>query len=198
MRIAILCITAVCLGSGCQQPTSVPNDLNGAWQIRTRKVETATDTTVDQYRQPSLLIFADRYYSLVRTLGDTSMRAFAERWSPTDEEKVARFDEMLVNAGQYDIEGETITARPIISRFPEFMGGVITYRYTIEGDTLTLTALDEYSFDGAQAPWAAAGIHTTLKFTRAGSIPRAGGVGAKSPGTSGRGPRPLTGESSAS
>lgn len=38
--------------------------------------------------------------------------------------------------------------------------------YRRSADTLWLTWLDEYSYDGVQAPWAAAGDHVTLKLVR--------------------------------
>jgi hypothetical protein len=45
-------------------------------------------------------------------------------------------------------------------------GGTLLYEYSVVGDTLNLTSLDEYSFDGIQAPWAASGSRVRLSLTR--------------------------------
>ena len=87
---------------------------------------------------------------------------------PTDSEMVRRYGEIIVNAGSYKPQNDsTLTLYPVVSRVPEFMaGGRLTYRYAVRADTLWLTSLDEYSFDGIQAPWAAAGNTVTLKLRR--------------------------------
>jgi hypothetical protein len=101
------------------------------------------------------------------------MRAFKERWFPTDEEMIQRYGEIVVNSGTYRQADSTITARPVVSRVPEFMdGGTLLYEYRVLGDTLWLTSLDEYSYDGVQAPWAVAGNHVTLTLTRVGVLQR--------------------------
>ena len=104
--------------------------------------------------------------------GTTSLRAFEERWVPTDAEKIQRYGEIVVNSGTYTVGGESsITLRPTVSRVPEFMGGgTMLAEYRVVGDTLWYTQVDEYSFDGVQTPWAAAGGRVTLKFTRAEAL----------------------------
>ncbi len=52
------------------------------------------------------------------------------------------------------------------------MGGKMLYEYRVEKDILWLTLTDEYSYDGRQAPWAEAGIRTTLKLERVEAIGR--------------------------
>ena len=47
----------------------------------------------------------------------------------------------------------------------EFMGGHMTYAYQWSGKNLILTLMDEYTYDGVQAPWMSESrgrIHLTL------------------------------------
>jgi hypothetical protein len=101
---------------------------------------------------------------MVWTFGNEPQRPFIARWNPTDAEKIDRFDSLVVNAGTYEIEGQTLIARPLVARIPDFMGGKLICEYHIEKDTMTLKFVDEYSFDGVQAPWVASGgLVLTLK-----------------------------------
>jgi hypothetical protein len=151
---------------GCQSP-AVENGLLGAWEVSVIESANSKGRSVNQNPQPGLAIFTPTHYSLIWIPGSTAMRAFRDRWVPTDEEKIQRYGEIVVNAGTYSQTESTITARPVVSRVPEFMeGGRLLYEYRVEADTLTLTSVDEYSFDGFQAPWAASGDRVTLTLRR--------------------------------
>jgi hypothetical protein len=153
---------------GCLPNSSMDNALLGVWQIQKIETKTLNGSSVNSDPQPSLAIFTESHYSLVWMPGATGMRAFKQRWMPTDEEKIQRYGEIVVNAGTYTLSGSTLTAHPVVSRVPAFMGGgKMLYEYPVEGDTLWLTTLDEYSYDGKQSPWAAAGTRTTLTLNRA-------------------------------
>ena len=104
---------------------------------------------------PNLFIFTPRHYSMIWVLG--ASEPFAERWEPTDEEKKERFDSMVVNAGTYEIDGDTLTAHPMVARIPDFIGGRLICEYNVDNDMMRLKFVDEYSFDGVQAPWVASG-----------------------------------------
>ena len=71
---------------------------------------------------PNLIIFTRKYYSMIWIFGPEAKRPFAKRWSPTDAEKIQRFDSLVVNAGTYAVEGSTLIARPLVARIPDFMG----------------------------------------------------------------------------
>jgi len=102
---------------------------------------------------PSQIIFTKSHYSTVWMPGTEALRAFAERWNATDEEKIRRYGEITVNTGTYSIEGDRIVIHPVVSRVPEFMGGTMVYGYKWSGERLVLTFLDEKTFDGVPAPW---------------------------------------------
>lgn len=158
---------------GCRSTPSLDNSLLGVWQVRVIENTTSGDSSINRNPQPSLAIFTQSHYSLIWMPGTTGMRAFKQRWLPTDEEKIQRYGEIVVNSGTYTQTESTITAQPVVSRVPEFMGGGrLVYEYRVEGDTLSLTSLDEYSYDGIQAPWAAVGDRVTLTLTRVGELQR--------------------------
>ena len=167
-RSTLICMARV-WSSACQQPPSTEGALSGAWSIQEIEVTSAGETTVTPDPQPGLAIFTESNYSLVWMPGITSLRAFEERWVPTDAEKIQRYGEIVVNSGTYTVGAESsITLRPTVSRVPEFMGGgTMLAEYRVVGDTLWYTQVDEYSFDGVQTPGAAEGGRVTLRFTRA-------------------------------
>jgi hypothetical protein len=102
--------------------------------------------------QPSMIIFADKHYSMFWTRGGSSMRGYRDRWVPTDEEKLKRFGEIVVNFGTYVLEGSELKTYPIAAKTPEFIGGIFIYDISwLDGD-LVLTMLDEYSYDNVQNP----------------------------------------------
>jgi len=137
---------------GCSpQVNSEQAIFEGVWSIN--KIERDNEQTQNLDPLPSLIIFTKKHYSIVWMPGDTAIEAFAERWSPTNEEKIQRYEEIVVNTGTYEIEGTQIEVRPVIARIPEFIGGLMIYEYEKLGDSLTLTLMDEYTFDGVQAPW---------------------------------------------
>ncbi len=102
--------------------------------------------------QPSLIIFADKHYSMFWTRGESSMRAFRNRWVPTDEEKLKRFGEIVVNFGTYVLEGSELRTYPIAARTPEAIGGFWVYDVNWSNGDLVLTMLNEVSYDDVQNP----------------------------------------------
>jgi hypothetical protein len=135
----------------------------GVWQIKDLASKDGSGR-MDSKPIPSLFIFTPHHYSMVWVGGTELQRTFAERWSPTDAEKIERYNSLVVNSGTYEIEDSTITVCPIVARVPEFMGGTLVFEYRVEDDILWLTMVNEYSYDGVQAPWVAdnAGLILTL------------------------------------
>ena len=126
----------------------------GVWQIK--EVATQSGALVTDKPLPSIFIFTPGHYSMLWVLS-TKTEPFAERWNPTDAEKIKRFNSMIINSGTYEVEDSTITMYPVVARIPDLMGGKQIGEYLVEHDTMRLKFVDEYSFDGVQAPWVASG-----------------------------------------
>jgi hypothetical protein len=127
----------------------------GVWQVK--EIARQGGGSITDKPFPSIIIFTPRHYSMVWVFGADPLRSFAERWNPTDVEKIERFDSLVVNSGTYEIEGSMLTVHPIVARIPEFVGGTLVCEFRIENDSLQLKFVDEYSYDGVQAPWVARG-----------------------------------------
>jgi len=138
--------------------------LEGVWQIQ--QITPKDGGPVNRNPLPSLVIFTPEHYSMVWMAGSEAPRAFAKHWVPTDAEKIARYDAILVNSGTYETGQGKLTMTPIVARVPEFIGGTIEWEYRLSGDVLVLTFLDEHSFDGVQAPHAKSGGGVILSLDR--------------------------------
>jgi hypothetical protein len=90
--------------------------LKGAWRI----VElTSGDGKTNNKPEPSLYIFTDRHYSIMRV---TAPRGpYPE--SPTDKDKVAAFDPFIANSGTYQVTGTQLTTQPMVAKNPNAMTG---------------------------------------------------------------------------
>jgi len=133
----------------------------GVWQVREIVRQDVARSHVE-YPLPSVFIFTEHHYSMMWLPSIESQRSFAERWNPTDQEKIERFNSLIVNAGSYEIKCSTLTAHPVVARIPDFVGGKLICEYRIENETMWLKFLDEYSFDGVQAPWVKGGGLTLI------------------------------------
>lgn len=130
----------------------------GVWQIKEIGRQNVKDSITDK-PFPNILIFTPHHYSMVWVFGENARRAFSKHWKPTDAEKIERFDSMVVNAGTYEIEGSTLTVHPVVARIPGFVGGKLICEFHVDRDTMKLRFIDEYSYDGVQAPWVKSGGH---------------------------------------
>ena len=126
----------------------------GVWQVKEIRRQNVESQVTDK-PFPNLFMFTPSHYSMAWVLG--ASQTFTERWKPTKEEKIERFDSLVVNAGTYETDGNTLTAHPMVARIPDFIGGKLICEFHVEKDILRLKFVDEYSFDGVQAPWVAQG-----------------------------------------
>jgi len=161
-RMALLLMTTVFIAcTPIKKDTR--NSIVGVWNIIA--IDNDDEPTTNKEPLPSQIIFTRRHYTIVRMFGEDPIRAFAVRWHPTDEEKLKRFGEVGVNTGTYEVHDDVIRVYPRIARMAEFMGGHMTYAYQWSGKSLILTLIDEYTYDGVQAPWMSESrgrIHLTL------------------------------------
>jgi hypothetical protein len=95
--------------------------LEGAWRV-TEIVVTGADASNTPNPQPGLFIFTRTYYSFFWVPGNQP-RALFKAEDPTTAEKVAAFDSLVGNTGRYEMSGSTLTARPMVARFQNCMGG---------------------------------------------------------------------------
>ncbi len=62
------------------------------------------------------------------------------QWSAEDSEKAAAYSSYLTYAGDFDVDGNTITHKVRYSIFPNWVGGSQVRKAVLEGDTLFLEA----------------------------------------------------------
>jgi hypothetical protein len=151
-RISMFVIAVIMLLYGaCEKKVE---GVVGVWEID--QVHHGDRLITDQ-SLPSLFIFTHDHYSMLWVLAAKPEQPFAKRWEPTDEEKLKRFNSLIVNSGTYEIAGDTLTMHPVVARVPDLVGGKQIGVYNTTNDTMRLHFVDEYSFDGVQAPWVAGG-----------------------------------------
>lgn len=136
------------------------NPLVGVWSVTERTTGGEEPETISPAR-PGLYIFTEGHYSAVYVPGKDARKSSAKSFEPTDEEKVAQHDSLIVNTGTYSVEGDVITFKPIVAKIPEFMGGEAKSRFEIKDEVLTLEILSVRSADGSEL--ANAGGKTKLK-----------------------------------
>lgn len=145
----------LCLFPLSCQPNSVdPADqLRGVWERREVTRNEAGEVTKDTEPGPSLYIFTENHYSIVGMRASEAEARYTTPWTPTDEEKLARYAAVSVNTGTYEVTDGSLVIRPVVARVADFVGGEARFEYQISGDTLWLTMVEEYSRDGVPATW---------------------------------------------
>ena len=124
--------------TGCQQSQPPESPLQGAWSVVSIRVM-GPDSAANTTAQPSVYLFGDTHYSMMRVTGNQA-RTLAATDSVTDAEKLAAYDSFIANAGTYDVADSTITIHPVVARSPNFMsGGSDKYQFRVSGDTLWLS-----------------------------------------------------------
>jgi DNA-directed RNA polymerase subunit K/omega len=128
--IGLVAVAAAVL-TACQRaepPEPPESSLEGAWSIVSIRV-TGPDSADNTMVQPSVFLFGDRHYSMMRVTGSRA-RTLAAKDSVTDAEKLAT----------YEVADSTLTIHPIVARSPNFMsGGSDKYVFRVSGDTLWLS-----------------------------------------------------------
>ena len=149
--------------AACQQPdtqsqSSAPSDaddqrvngLEGVWRIVQAHDVDPEGQTTNSSAQTSVVIFTTGHYSFVWTFGSETRQPAVERWNPTDAEKIAAYNSIIVNTGTYELTDSMIVTRPISAKSQEYVGGGYSdYEYRVQGDTLYLTGTSLVAFDGA-------------------------------------------------
>ena len=68
--------------------------VQGVWRLSTYDMDYRDTPNLDP--PPSVLIFTQKHYSAILPYDNEGMLEYAERWSPTDQEKLKRFGERCV------------------------------------------------------------------------------------------------------
>ena len=166
MRCTCLALIIALIGIvGCTESTTPQSDqLHGVWRVAAMYLISADKETIEIPINESLIIFGDGYYSIAYAFGDEGFPTYAERWHPSDSEKVARYSSLIVNAGSYQINESHIYARPLFALAPEFIQGQAVFSFKFEQETLELIWEKSIAFDGLEYP--SAGTVTLLRLVR--------------------------------
>ena len=133
---------------------SAQSDLHGTWKI----VEASGFNTIQgdwkvDTVQPSLYIFVDGYYSIIQVNGSESRPLMPEgtTWATMTEDQlrsVCSSNAFTANSGTYEINGTSVTTRPSVAKWPNYMeGGSTTYSYGLDNGILSLfTEGEGYNF----------------------------------------------------
>jgi len=135
--IALTAIAGILLTS-CERMDGPEPPLEGAWSIVSIS-GSGPDSAANTMVQPSLYLFGDRHYSMMRVTGNQP-RTLAATDSVTDAEKLAAHDSYVANSGTYEIADSTLTIHPVVARSPNFMsGGSDKFTFRVSGDTMWLS-----------------------------------------------------------
>ena len=121
---------------------SARTSLQGVWRIVEATIGGPGGRTIAFGERPNLTIITARHYSRVEVQADGPRPILADVAKASADELRAAWGPFVSEAGTYEVTpGDLITMRPIASKNPAVMGpGVfLTYAYTLDGETLSLT-----------------------------------------------------------
>jgi hypothetical protein len=121
---------------------STRQSIQGVWRIVEATITGPGARTIAFAERPNLTIITARHYSRVEVQADGPRPILADVAKASADELRAVWGPFVGEAGTYEVApGNVVTMRPIASKNPAVMGPAvfITYAYTLEGDTLTLT-----------------------------------------------------------
>lgn len=130
---------ALLTGPSALAAQSVEEALQGAWRV-TQVVRSGPGGGTNESPQPGLLLFAGRHYSYTLVTGDQPRPDLPNRL-PTAEELLIVWNPFSANAGTFEVSGDTMTRRPIVSKSPAAMapGAFNEYTFRMSADTLWVT-----------------------------------------------------------
>ena len=124
--ISMLSAGLLLLPARPHQASAAPgNPLVGVWQVAAPLA--------------GLYIFTPTHYSMMAATTDRPDNVDANR--ATADEMRALWGPMIANAGAYTLEGNLLTIRPVVAKFPVVMkaGAYEVYEFEIQTNKLTLT-----------------------------------------------------------
>lgn len=119
--------------------------LTGVWRT-SEIVRTGPDAETISPAQPGLVIFTAGFYSIVRVNSDGPRPdlGVTDLDTASADELRAVYGPITAQAGTYEIHGGNVTLRPQTAKntFVMAPGTFTTYSFSVEGDTLTMTNLE--------------------------------------------------------
>lgn len=152
-----LILLAIVVTSGASEPARVQESLQGVWRVVARTIPSSTNKgdRQDPFShvpegtqtnvQPGLLIFTQKYYSRTTDTAvaprPTSSEAIPGK--PTVEELQARWGPFQANAGTYELSGDILTLRVMVSKNPsDQRENFARLKVKLDGDRLALTPIE--------------------------------------------------------
>jgi hypothetical protein len=168
--MALVCAVS-CAGRTVESQAGPANELDGVWRLGFSETIGPDGTRRSGRTHESLLVISDGYYSMNYAFGPQKSEYFANRFNPTDAERLARYSSLLVNAGRFELDGGLLTIHPEFALVPEFVGGVGEFEYSLNGETLELVWRRIESGDGIPDPNTAAGVRYVTRWQRIPGVP---------------------------
>ena len=163
MKNLIFCFVALSLvACNKHKVQSKHNPLLGSWKMQSVTWISQEKSYPINPAQAGIFLFTDNSYSIQWTPTKEPRKSFVDLSKPTDKEKMAGFASVVFNSGSYEFTDKTVTTTAYIAKVPGFEGGKQYYNYTVNGNTLTITMIDEDYPDGSKPEWAG---KWTTKFT---------------------------------
>jgi hypothetical protein len=156
-------VILIFIGGGSSQPSLTRPSVEGVWNIVEVQTVRADGQVTSVQPRESIALFAQGHYSFCWT----SHKSLTRTWQIADSERVARFNQSLINAGTYTLSDSLLIMHASFALSPKFIAGTATFRYMLSGDTLTLTGVSVLSADGVLHPTYASGAHGVNKLVKA-------------------------------
>ena len=125
----------------CPALAQAPNPLEGVWTRVGVTVVTDQGPHTNTNLQSSLYIFTREFFSVMYVNGSEPrpLRGPRGKSQLSPAEKIAEYAPFVAYSGTYEIDGSTITFRPLVALNPSFMaGGFRTDELAIDGSALWL------------------------------------------------------------
>ncbi len=144
MKTNIATITIFLAGLFIATLAQAQGSLEGAWAVKEVAVTGGENPGTNMNPQPSLYLFTDGHYSIMFVPGTESRPDSPENPGDfSDDEIIESFNTFVANSGSYETSGATLSYNVIVARVPSFMGAMPEVDYSVQGETLVLTATDD-------------------------------------------------------
>ena len=112
--------------------------LSGSWLLQTWETD---EGTIDAQR--GLWIFTNDHYSIMFI--NTPEDRPGYEGDETDEHRVMAYNGFTANSGRYEVDGNMLKTRAVVSKDTNYMAGwpenEVTYEFEVDGDSLTITSV---------------------------------------------------------